>query len=135
MIRTPAAESPDPADLALRLVDVHKSFGDVHAVDGLTLQLRRGRCLGLLGPNGAGKSTTMRMLTGQAIADSGVIEVLGLPIPAESKRARARMGWSQMDNLNTELTCEQELRVWATLQRIPAGNAPPPSIGRCRSPT
>lgn len=110
---------PEP-DRAIRLLDVHKSFGDITAVDGLTLELDRGVCLGLLGPNGAGKSTTMRMLTGQAIPDSGTIEVLGLPVPRQSKQARSRMGVvPQQDNLNTELTCEQELRVWATLQRIP----------------
>jgi ABC-type multidrug transport system ATPase subunit len=46
---------------------------------------------GLLGPNGAGKSTTMRILTGQALADDGSVEVLGHRLPAESKRARARV--------------------------------------------
>ena len=45
--------------------------------------------MGLLGPNGAGKSTTMRMLTAQAIADEGEIEVLGFPLPA---RVEGRAG-------------------------------------------
>ena len=106
-------------DVAIRLTDVHKAFGSIKAVDGLNLVVPRGICLGLLGPNGAGKSTTMRMLTGQAIADSGSIEVLGLPVPERSKEARSRMGVvPQQDNLNVELTCEQELNVWAALQRI-----------------
>ncbi len=110
----------DSPALAIRLQDVHKSFGDIEAVAGLTLSVPQGICLGLLGPNGAGKSTTMRMLTGQSLPDSGTIEVLGIAVPEHSKAARARMGVvPQQDNLNVELSCEQELRVWAALQRIP----------------
>jgi len=76
--------------------------------------------MGLLGPNGAGKSTTMRMLTGQAIPDSGNIEVLELTIPRQSKQARARMGVvPQRENLDEELTCRQNVAVWSTLLRVP----------------
>jgi lipooligosaccharide transport system ATP-binding protein len=104
---------------ALRLRGVVKTFGDLRAVDGLDLDLRPGTCLGLLGPNGAGKSTTMRMLTGQAIPDSGTIEVLGYPVPQKSKQARARMGVvPQSENLDEELTVRQNLTVWATLLRV-----------------
>ena len=85
----------------------------------------RGIVLGLLGPNGAGKSTTMRMLTGQARATSGRITVLGHPIPAESKPARARMGVvPQIDNLDTELTAEQNLAMFAALYRVPRRERP-----------
>ena len=56
---------------AIELRDVVKRFGDITAVDHLDLDVPEGICLGLLGPNGAGKSTTMRLLTGQAIADEG----------------------------------------------------------------
>jgi lipooligosaccharide transport system ATP-binding protein len=75
--------------------------------------------VGLLGPNGAGKSTTMRMLTAQAIADEGEIEVLGLPLPDESKAARAQMGVvPQLDNLDVTLTVEQNLLVFTHLYRV-----------------
>jgi lipooligosaccharide transport system ATP-binding protein len=78
--------------------------------------------VGLLGPNGAGKSTTMRMLTAQAIADEGEIEVLGFPLPAESKAARAEMGVvPQLDNLDVTLTVEQNLLVFTHLYRIGRG--------------
>ena len=78
-----------------------------------------GTCVGLLGPNGAGKSTTMRMLTAQAIADEGEIEVLGHTLPGDSKSARAEMGVvPQLDNLDVTLTVEQNLRVFAHLYRI-----------------
>ena len=105
---------------ALSLRGVVKTFGDLRAVDGLDLEVRTGTCLGLLGPNGAGKSTTMRLLTAQAIADEGSIEVLGLPVPAQSKQARAQMGVvPQQDNLDIELTVRQNLQVFARLYRVP----------------
>jgi ABC-type multidrug transport system ATPase subunit len=110
----------DPVAPALRLRAVVKTFGDIRAVDGLDLELARGTCLGLLGPNGAGKSTTMRMLTGQAVADSGEIRVLDHEIPRQSKQARARMGVvPQRENLDDDLTVRQNVTVWATLLRVP----------------
>jgi lipooligosaccharide transport system ATP-binding protein len=102
------------------LSSVFKRFGDVNAVDGLDLEVPPGTCLGLLGPNGAGKSTTMRLLTGQAIADRGRIRVLGYEIPQESKQARAEMGVvPQTDNLDEELTAQENLEVFAHLYRVP----------------
>jgi lipooligosaccharide transport system ATP-binding protein len=78
--------------------------------------------VGLLGPNGAGKSTTMKLLTAQAIADEGELEVLGFRLPQESKQARAECGVSpQLDNLDVTLTVEQNLRVFAHLYRIGRG--------------
>jgi lipooligosaccharide transport system ATP-binding protein len=71
------------SDLAIRMRGVVKRFGDITAVDGLDLDLPAGTCVGLLGPNGAGKSTTMRMLTAQAIADEGELEVLGYTFPGD----------------------------------------------------
>jgi lipooligosaccharide transport system ATP-binding protein len=105
--------------LAIRLHGVVKRYGDITAVDHLDLEVEEGTCTGLLGPNGAGKSTTMRLLTAQAIADEGELEVLGLPLPERSKIARAQCGVvPQLDNLDTMLTVEQNLRVFAHLYRV-----------------
>jgi lipooligosaccharide transport system ATP-binding protein len=105
---------------AIRLRDVAKAYGPIQAVDGLDLDVPEGACVGLLGPNGAGKSTTMKMLTAQAIADRGEIEVLGHVLPGESKSARALMGVvPQQDNLDTMLTVQQNLTVFAHLYRVP----------------
>jgi lipooligosaccharide transport system ATP-binding protein len=105
---------------AIRLRGAVKRYGPVTAVDGLDLEVPEGTCVGLLGPNGAGKSTTMRLLTAQAIADAGELEVLGHRLPGESKAARAVMGVvPQLDNLDTTLTVEQNLLVFTYLYRVP----------------
>jgi lipooligosaccharide transport system ATP-binding protein len=111
---------------AISLRGVVKRFGGsgtggpIVAVDGLDLTVPAGVCFGLLGPNGAGNSTTMRMLTAQALADEGAIEVLGFELPRESKQARMEMGVvPQLDNLDVELTCRQILTVFARLYRVP----------------
>ncbi len=104
---------------AIELRDVVKTFGSIRAVDGLDLEVPEGICLGLLGPNGAGKSTTMRLLTGQAIADSGELRVLGHELPREAKEARGKMGVvPQLDNLDIDVTVEDNLRIFARLYRV-----------------
>jgi lipooligosaccharide transport system ATP-binding protein len=106
-------------ELAIRLRGAVKRYGPITAVDGLDLDVPVGTCVGLLGPNGAGKSTTMRLLTAQAIADEGELEVLGLRLPEKSKEARAQCGVApQLDNLDVTLTVEQNLLVFAYLYRI-----------------
>jgi lipooligosaccharide transport system ATP-binding protein len=108
--------------LAISLRGVVKRYGPITAVAGLDLEVPDGTCVGLLGPNGAGKSTTMRLLTAQAIADEGELEVLGFRLPQESKAARAAMGLApQLDNLDVTLTVEQNLLVFAHLYRIGRG--------------
>src|SRR5580765_3855352 len=107
-------------ELAIRLRGAIKRYGPITAVAGLDLDVPVGTCVGLLGPNGAGKSTTMRLLTAQAIADEGEIEVLGHRLPQDSKVARAECGVvPQLDNLDVTLTVEQNLLVFAHLYRIP----------------
>ena len=104
---------------AIELRGVVKRFGAITAVDGLDLDVPRGICLGLLGPNGAGKSTTMRLLTGQAVADSGSLRVLGHELPAEGKEARAEMGVvPQLDNLDVDVSVQDNLAVFARLYRV-----------------
>ena len=105
---------------AIRLRGVVKRYGSITAVNDLDLVVPEGSCVGLLGPNGAGKSTTMKMLTAQAIADQGELEVLGYRLPGEAKQARALCGVvPQLDNLDTTLTVEQNLVVFTHLYRIP----------------
>jgi lipooligosaccharide transport system ATP-binding protein len=123
MSRPSPAPAPGDTDAApaIRLRGVVKRFGPITAVAGLDLEVEAGTCVGLLGPNGAGKSTLMRLLTAQAIADEGHLEVLGFRLPAQSKQARAACGVvPQEDNLDEELTVRQVLTVFSRLYRVPA---------------
>lgn len=105
---------------ALLLRGIVKRFGSLTAVNHLDLEVPQGTVLGLLGPNGAGKSTLMKLLTGQSLADEGEIRILDHAVPAQSKWARARMGVvPQHDNLDEELTVEQNLRMFSFLYRVP----------------
>ncbi|MGH2957145.1 MAG: ABC transporter ATP-binding protein [Solirubrobacterales bacterium] len=113
------ATEQSPSTPAISLRGAVKRFGPITAVDGLDLDVPRGVCLGLLGPNGAGKSTTMRLLTGQAVADEGEIRVFDNRLPEDSKPARAIMGVvPQLDNLDIDVTVEDNLAVFARLYRV-----------------
>ncbi len=73
-------------------LDLHKSYGDVKAVDGVSLQVARGEVFGLLGPNGAGKTTTISMLTALFPPDSGTITVDGLDLARHTDAVKAKLG-------------------------------------------
>jgi ABC-2 type transport system ATP-binding protein len=76
------------------LVDgVHKSFGHVHAVQGISFELKPGQIAGLLGPNGAGKTTTIRMITGYILPDQGRVMIAGYDTVERAKEAHRRLGY------------------------------------------
>jgi putative spermidine/putrescine transport system ATP-binding protein len=83
-IDLPSAPSPAPdpgnAPPALRLTDIRKTFGDVVAVDRLTLDVRAGEFFTMLGPSGSGKTTTLRVVAGFELADSGTVELHGVNV-------------------------------------------------------
>ena len=72
--------------------DLHKSFGDVEAVRGVSFEAKDGRITGLLGPNGAGKSTTLRILYTVLAPDSGRANIDGIDVVENPLEARARIG-------------------------------------------
>ncbi len=97
----------------LRIRDLHKSFGPLEVVRGISLTLARGECYGLLGPNGAGKTTTLRLCLGLTDPDSGSIELAGLPVPRAAREARLRLGVvPQIDNLDPDFTVTENLVVY-----------------------
>jgi ABC-2 type transport system ATP-binding protein len=77
----------------VQATDLRKRFGDILAVDGISLDVRRGEVLGFLGPNGAGKSTTMKMLTGFLEPDGGKARIAGIDVFQEPRAAKARLGY------------------------------------------
>jgi len=90
-----------------------KRYGDVVAVDGLSLTVERGECFGLLGPNGAGKTTTIEILEGLLEPDAGSVEILGLRWRAHERELRQRLGIQlQETQLAEKLTVEETLRVF-----------------------
>ena len=77
---------------AVRCRGLVKKFGEVVAVAGLDLDVRRGECFGMLGPNGAGKTTTVEILEGLTTPDAGEVEVLGERWHGDGLALRARLG-------------------------------------------
>ncbi|GAB7011088.1 ABC transporter ATP-binding protein [Halorubrum trueperi] len=77
---------------AIQIQDLTKTYGDVTAVDGLSLTVAEGELFGLLGPNGAGKTTTMEILTGQITPERGSVAVLDVDPVADPTAVRERVG-------------------------------------------
>jgi ABC-2 type transport system ATP-binding protein len=78
--------------LAIRTRDLTKEYGDVQALDGLSLSVERGEFFGLLGPNGAGKTTFINILVGLVRKSGGEAEVFGHDVTAEYRQARDAIG-------------------------------------------
>ena len=77
----------------IRVEGLTKTFGDLTAVDGVSMTVKRGEVLGFLGPNGAGKSTTMRMITGFLDPTAGTVAVCGKDVLKDPIAAREHIGY------------------------------------------
>ncbi len=77
----------------LELTRLRKRFADFTAVDGVTLQLKRGEIYGFLGPNGAGKTTTIRMLAGLLQPTAGQIRIAGRDLASDPQFCKSRTGY------------------------------------------
>src|SRR5690348_15956672 len=83
-----------PDGPAIRCRSLVKKYGELTAVAGLDLEVRRGECFGLLSPNGAGKTTTVEILEGLSEPTSGEVEILGRSWKKDERWLRARLGIS-----------------------------------------
>lgn len=93
--------------------------GDVTAVDGITLQVRRGEIYGLIGPDGAGKTTTIRMLLGLLKRTAGESRVLGFDSLKETYAIRERVGYiAQLFALPPDLTVMENMQFFADVQGV-----------------
>ncbi len=105
-------------DLVVSCQGLRKYYGDVKAVDGLDLSVRKGECFGLLGPNGAGKTTTIEILEGLTAPDGGEVEIFGLTWRTRGRDLRERLGVSlQETQLNEKLTVIETLRLFRSFYR------------------
>jgi ABC-2 type transport system ATP-binding protein len=107
-------------DLAVQVRGLEKRFGELVAVDGVDLEVRRGETFGFLGPNGAGKSTTISMLCTLIQPTGGRAVVGGHDVVTESDEVRRKIGLVFQDvTLDTYLSAEQNLRFHAQLYGVP----------------
>ena len=109
----------DP-EILLETHDLVRTFGAVHAVDGLNLQVRGCEMVGLGGPDGAGKTTAMRLLCGALRPTSGRIRVAGFELPAQVEKAREEIGYlAQRFSLYGDLTVKENLDFFGEVFDIP----------------
>ena len=120
------AQSPDSARWlvgapggrppVLLVEDLHKSYGAVAAVDGISFQVAPGEIVGLLGPNGAGKTTTINMILGVLSPTSGAIQIDGLDLARRRCEALQRTNFAAVyAPLPGNLTVSQNLRVFGLM--------------------
>jgi sodium transport system ATP-binding protein len=103
----------------LEVQGLHKAFGKVKAVDGVSFDARDGEITGLLGPNGAGKTTTLRMLYTLMTPDAGNIRVDGIDAHERPIDARRRMGvLPDAKGLYKRLTCRENIEYFGRLQGL-----------------
>jgi ABC-2 type transport system ATP-binding protein len=98
----------------------HKKFGSVHAVRGVSLELKPGELYGLIGPDGAGKTTLIRAICTLLVPDEGSITVAGHDVRREMSAVRRILGYMpQRFSLYQDLTVEQNMRFFADLFEVP----------------
>lgn len=106
--------------MILEAHDLHKRFGDVTAVDGVSLDVAAHEAYGLVGPDGAGKTTTMRLLVGALTADAGDVVIAGDSVQRRVESARAHVGYlAQRFSLYGELTVMENLRFFGEVRSMP----------------
>ncbi len=107
-------------EILLETENLVKSFGALHAVDGLNLQVRAGEMVGLVGPDGAGKTTAIRLMVGALEADRGRIRVAGFELPAQVEKAREELGYlAQRFSLYGDLTVRENLVFFGEVFDVP----------------
>ena len=103
-------------ELAIKTQGLSKQFGDITAVNKLSLEIPAGQIYGFLGPNGSGKTTAIRMLCGLLTPSAGDISVLGLQIPRDAEKLRLRIGYmTQKFSLYDDLSVSENMHFMARI--------------------
>jgi len=101
--------------------NLNKSFGSVHAVQDLSMNVNAGEIYGLVGSDGAGKTTTLRLLVGALKPDSGEATICGYSLAKQVEQARANIGYlSQRFSLYEDLTVLENIRFFAEVRGLKA---------------
>jgi len=118
------AMTPPQSPLAIEASGLVKSFGEVHAVDGVDLAVRSGAVYGVLGPNGAGKTTTIRMLATLLRPDAGTATVLGHDVVRDADTVRGLVSLTgQLASVDEDLTGRENLILLGRLLGLKRGSA------------
>jgi ABC-2 type transport system ATP-binding protein len=100
----------------LAVTNLHKSFGAIRAVDGVSFDVEPGQLVGLLGPNGAGKTTTVSMIAGLVMPDQGAVSIGGAAVSGDRDPVKRRLGLVPQDlALYDDLTARANLRLFGSL--------------------
>jgi len=121
---SPIAGVPVPEEPVLEAADLRKTFGGVVAVDGLSLELRRGETAALIGPNGSGKTTALRLISGALPPDAGSISLGATDVTTAPTAQRVRLGIArtlQTTAVFPELTALENVLVGRAARRRYAG--------------
>jgi ABC-2 type transport system ATP-binding protein len=106
--------------IAVEVDSVTKEFGDIKALNGVTLRVRRGEIYGFLGPNGAGKTTLIRAIVGLVAPNSGTVTVLGHKLP--NLDVLRQVGYmTQQAALYPGLSVEENVRFFAAIYGVDSG--------------
>ena len=115
--RIKEAENPK-----IQISNLVKSYNEVRAVNGISLNVAKGSIVGLLGPNGAGKTTTLRMLAGILTPTSGSISICGYDVTQDAVEVKRRIGFLSGDTkLYERLSVREILRFFGTLHQLERG--------------
>jgi ABC-2 type transport system ATP-binding protein len=96
--------------------NISKSYGEVKAIENISLEIRKDELFGLIGPDGAGKTTLMRILMTLLLPDSGTAQLAGLDVVKDFKEVRKRVGYMPgRFSLYQDLSVEENLQFFATV--------------------
>ncbi|MBF0320765.1 MAG: ABC transporter ATP-binding protein [Nitrospirae bacterium] len=106
-------------DIAVKVTDLRRNFGDFTAVDGISLEVRKCEIYGFLGPNGAGKSTTIKMLCGLLLPTGGCGSVGGFDIVKDTAKIKSTIGYmSQRFSLYDDLTVAENINFYGGIYGV-----------------
>ncbi len=106
-------------ETAIKISGLTKKFGDLTAVDNISLNVEKKEIFGIVGPDGAGKTTLIRMLCGLAEPDSGTADMLGFDLLKQKNKIKNEIGYlSQKFSLYADLTVDENIEFFAELHGV-----------------
>lgn len=106
-------------DIAIRVNNFLKTYGDLIAVDGISFEIEKGEIFGILGPNGAGKTSTLECLEGLRTPDGGTIDILGVNPSKDAKKLKKLIGVQlQSSGLPSTITVKEAIQLFSAYHNV-----------------